>query len=122
MNSLQVFMPATLGLVLDRAVQQIDFRLDAAGATVTSESVMTPKADPRWFSADGPFLVVMRKRGSAFPPSPPRGGFAAVGRVLVFWGTGGAPRPFFALWVDDGELLEPWREDAPGGRDRPSIE
>jgi hypothetical protein len=70
------------GATLARALQLIDFRLDAAGATLTSQSIIEPKSDPRWFYAKRPFLIVMRKRGTT--------------------------RPFFALWVENAELLEPW--------------
>jgi hypothetical protein len=69
------------GLVLVKALQQIDFRLDASGATLTSESALIPLADPRSFACDRPFLVVLRKRGVS--------------------------QPFFVLWVENGELLEP---------------
>jgi hypothetical protein len=74
---------AELGMTLDRAFQQIEFRLDARGVTLESQSVMTPKADPREFVANRPFLVVLRKRGTA--------------------------RPFFVLWVENAELLEAWK-------------
>lgn len=69
------------GMVLERAIQRIDFRLDTTGAQVSSESVIMPKSDPRSFNADRPFLVLLRKRGST--------------------------QPFFVLWVDNAELLEP---------------
>jgi hypothetical protein len=71
-----------LGMTFPQALQRIDFRLDAAGAVLSSESLMVAKALSRHFHADRPFLVVMRKRG--------------------------ATRPFFTLWVENGELLEAW--------------
>jgi hypothetical protein len=70
------------GLLLTRAIQQIDFRLDAAGARLTSQSRIEMKADPRGFYADRPFVVVLQKRGEK--------------------------QPFFMLSVENGELLEAW--------------
>jgi hypothetical protein len=76
---------ADLGMTLERSFQQIDFRLDASGATVSSQSVDLGKAGPRNFCADRPFLLVMRKRG--------------------------ATQPFFTLWVENSELLEAWTDE-----------
>ncbi len=73
--------PEAKGLTLS-ARQRIDFRLDRGGARLESRYVIQPKSDPRSFDCDGPFAVLMRKRGST--------------------------QPFLVLWVDNDELLEPW--------------
>lgn len=69
------------------AQQDVRFRLDRYGAEVVSESrIMTLgglRTPPRRFVLDGPFLLYMKQRG--------------------------APLPFFAMWVDNAELLQPWR-------------
>jgi hypothetical protein len=75
-----------MGLPLDRAEQMVDFKLDRAGAPPAAEVKTTAKstvavrpARALAYHCDRPFLVCVRKRG--------------------------ARHPFFALWVDNAELL-----------------
>ncbi len=70
------------GQRLDVVQQDIQFRLDRSGAEVRSEwkSYCMPIAT--FYVLNRPFLVCMRKRG--------------------------AKTPFFALWVDNAELLNKW--------------
>jgi hypothetical protein len=72
------------GQRLDVAQQDIFFRLDRGGAELRSESKMYCKPEPTHFVLDGPFLIYMKMRGAAMP--------------------------YFVLWVDNAELLSPWRE------------
>ena len=70
------------------AKQDLRFRLDRYGAELVAESRIFSLGGGRWssprrFVLDGPFLVYMKQRG--------------------------APLPFFAMWVDNAELLQPWR-------------
>lgn len=69
------------------AVQDIRFRLDERGAILKSEGAMAAKcggpSQPREFIFDKPFLVLLERRG--------------------------AERPYFALWVDNAELLVPFK-------------
>ncbi len=69
---------------LSRAEQRIEFRLDATGATLESraELQVAKKGGAPELYFDRPFLVVMSKRG--------------------------ARAPFFVLWVENDDLLEPW--------------
>jgi hypothetical protein len=69
----------TVGLPITESLQTIEFRLDRSGATVQSEALFVIEAEPREFVFDGPFLVYMQNRG--------------------------AEHPFFAMWVDNAELL-----------------
>ena len=64
---------------IDVAAQAITFRLDRSGAELTSEAKVHAAPVPRHFIFDRPFLVVMKKRS--------------------------AGKPFFAMWVDNAELL-----------------
>jgi hypothetical protein len=68
---------------LDVAQQDILFRLDRSGAELKSESktYMTPV--PTYFVLDRPFLIYMKQRG--------------------------AKAPYFAMWVDNAEVLTKWR-------------
>lgn len=68
------------------ARQSIAFRLDRSGAKVESEAEMAVGAakEPRSFVFNRPFLILMKTRGAA--------------------------QPYFALWVDNGELLAPAAE------------
>lgn len=63
----------------DLVKQMIDFRLDKSGAVLTSESMWEALGMGRSFNFTRPFLVVMRKRGSA--------------------------EPYFVMWIDNAELL-----------------
>lgn len=65
------------------AMQTIEFQLDRCGAMVESEAVMRigGGGTPRSFLFNRPFLVCMKKRD--------------------------AEHPFFAMWVDNAELLAP---------------
>lgn len=72
------------GLHVETALQTIRFVLNRGGAELESEAKKLFSPIPRYFVVDGPFLVVIRKRG--------------------------ATDPFFALWIETPELLEPWPE------------
>jgi hypothetical protein len=61
------------------AMQTIRFKLDRSGAELSSESKLYCMPDATHFILDRPFLIVVKKRG--------------------------AERPFFAMWVDNAELL-----------------
>jgi hypothetical protein len=71
------------GMPIVLAMQSIRFRLDEHGAILKSEAVKAvksaePKA-PRKFIFDKPFLILLQRRD--------------------------ASQPYFALWVDNPELL-----------------
>jgi hypothetical protein len=70
------------GLYIQTAIQSIRFSLNRSGAELGSEAKLMVSPIARNFIVDGPFLVVLRKRG---------------GR-----------EPFFALWVENPEVLEAW--------------
>jgi hypothetical protein len=72
--------PSLRGLHVDQARQITEFRLDESGAAVESRSSAIVKGDTREFHFDRPFLIVMKKRG--------------------------AKHPFFAMWVENAELLQ----------------
>lgn len=76
--------PNLKGLPLDVARQDILFRLDRSGAELKSESKIAVRPIPTHFVLDRPFLIFMRKRGAA--------------------------QPYFAMWVDNAELLTPWKQ------------
>jgi len=61
------------------ARQGIKFRLDRYGAMLESEVMIAAAAIPRYFRFNRPFLVYMKKRD--------------------------CEQPFFAMWVDNAELL-----------------
>ena len=63
-------------------MQSIRFTLNRGGAELASEAKVIYMPIPRVFVIDGPFLLVVRKRG--------------------------ADHPFLALWVEDPELLKAW--------------
>ena len=65
-----------------KVLQSIRFRLDRNGAELASEARIEYQSMGDDFVVDGPFLVLMRKRGCS--------------------------RPFFAVWVDNAELLSPF--------------
>ena len=70
------------GQRLDVAQQDILFRLDRSGAELKSEAKMFVLPVPTYFVLDRPFLIYMKKRG--------------------------ARNPYFAMWVDNAELLQPY--------------
>ena len=74
--------PDLKGQRLDIAQQDILFRLDRSGAELKSESKVVCLPVPTHFVLDRPFLICMRKRDSAMP--------------------------YFAMWVDNADLLSPW--------------
>ena len=74
--------PKLKGQRLDVAQQDILFRLDRSGAELQSEEKMYCLPLPTYFVMDRPFLIVLRKRD--------------------------ATEPYFAMWVDNAELLTPW--------------
>ncbi len=77
--------PVKTGLPLAAARQLIHFKLDEAGATLVSESEGMPMAGeppdfvPRQFVFNKPFLILLQRKN--------------------------AKNPYFALWVDNAELL-----------------
>jgi len=68
------------GQSLDVAQQDILFRLDRSGAELKSEAKVFVLPVPTYFVLDRPFLIYMKKRG--------------------------ARDPYFAMWVDNAELLQ----------------
>jgi hypothetical protein len=76
-------------MVIAWALQRIRFRLDQRGAVLLSESWFAESAGapaapkPRQFIFDKPFLILMERTGAA--------------------------QPYFALWVDNAELLAPYQ-------------
>ena len=68
------------GQRLDVAQQDILFRLDRSGAELQSEAKVFCLPIPTYFVLDRPFLIYMKKRG--------------------------ARNPYFAMWVDNAELLQ----------------
>ncbi len=70
------------GMPISAAMQQISFRLDRAGVTLKSSSLVCVAAMPRDFIFDKPFLLYLKKRD--------------------------ASQPFFVMWVDNAELLIPF--------------
>jgi len=70
---------ANVSMPIVEAMQTIEFRLDRSGAVLESEARVAIAATPRDFLFNRPFLIYMKKRD--------------------------AQRPFFAMWVDNAELL-----------------
>ncbi|MDX9972632.1 MAG: hypothetical protein RBU21_06575 [FCB group bacterium] len=68
---------------IDVAQQDILFRLDRSGAELKSESKIEYLPIPTYFVLDRPFLIYMKKRGAA--------------------------KPYFVMWIDNAELLTPWK-------------
>jgi len=64
------------------AQQDISFRLDRGGAELQSEAKMVCAPIPTYFVFDRPFLIYMKKRN--------------------------AKEPYFAMWVENAELLSGW--------------
>jgi hypothetical protein len=78
------------GMPIVFAVQDVRFRLDETGTVLKSEASMTAKGvgplkpkKPRQFIFDKPFLILLQRKDAA--------------------------RPYFALWVDNPELLVPFK-------------
>lgn len=73
-------------LPLILAMEAIRFRLTRSGAELRSEAAQhyASASMPQDYIVDGPFLIYMKKRG--------------------------ADQPYFAMWVDNAELLHPWTE------------
>jgi hypothetical protein len=68
---------------VERAQQDIRFRLDHQGARLTAEAkIAGVLSDNKELVLSQPFLVVMKLRGAA--------------------------HPYFVMWVDNAELLRPW--------------
>ena len=68
---------------MDIAQQDILFRLNRTGAILKSEAKAAYTGIPTQFYLDRPFLIYVKKRN--------------------------APMPFFAMWVDNAELLRVWQ-------------
>jgi hypothetical protein len=75
------------GMPIVLAVQSVRLRLDERGATLKSEADVAYKCaegpESRHLVFDKPFLILLERKGAA--------------------------RPYFALWVDNPELLVPFR-------------
>ena len=71
-----------VGQRLDVAQQDIMFRLDKNGAEIRAESKEYSKSAARRFVLDKPFLIYMKQRGAVLP--------------------------YFAMWVDNAELMCQW--------------
>ncbi len=69
---------------MDVAQQDILFKLDRSGASLRSEAKMYTLGKGPSFIVDNPFLIYMKKRG--------------------------ADLPYFVMWVDNAELLQPWSQ------------
>ncbi|MBY0232366.1 MAG: hypothetical protein K2W96_24065 [Gemmataceae bacterium] len=79
-----ILNPAADGLFPQRAEQVIDFRLDHLGAKVESTARGdVVKGGPPPYLCNGPFVVLMRKRGET--------------------------RPFLVIRIENDELLERWK-------------
>ena len=76
---------AMKGQVINRAQQDVMFKLDRSGAELRSEAKVAEESVSPPFIFNRPFLVVMKKRG--------------------------AEHPYFVMWVDNAELLVPWQGD-----------
>ena len=74
-------------LPIQEFLQQIRFRLDEKGAMLKSECILRLAGafgppDNRHFRFDRPFLIILRYKNASMP--------------------------YFALWVDNAEVLVPW--------------
>ena len=74
--------PALKGQRMDCVQQDIAFRLDRSGVELWSQTKIYCRPAPIHYHFDRPFLVYLKKRGTE--------------------------RPFFVMWVDNAELLQPW--------------
>jgi hypothetical protein len=69
------------GAFIASAVEELEFRLDRRGAKVVSGAYpVVLDGGPKYLYFNKPFLIYLKKRG--------------------------AERPFFAVWVDNAELLQ----------------
>ena len=73
------------GQAMDVMMQDILFRLDRSGAELKSEAKQYCLPIPSHYLFDRPFLIYMKKRNAQFP--------------------------YFAMWVGNAELLQPWKEE-----------
>jgi hypothetical protein len=71
--------PSLAPHIMDVALQEIRFRLDRGGMELESQAKHHARPIPYYFAANRPFHVYVKKRG--------------------------ADRPFFALWIENPELL-----------------
>ncbi len=71
------------GMPIVLAMQDIQFRLDRNGVELRSESKLLMLPVPTLYIFDRPFLLYMTKRG--------------------------AEKPYFAMWIDNAELLNKWQ-------------
>jgi hypothetical protein len=80
----QVLANGTLAGPITFAGQHIDFRLSRSGAELKSEAAVAVRASAEEFDCvfNRPFLIYMKQRG--------------------------AGQPYFAMWIDNAELLQPW--------------
>jgi hypothetical protein len=70
---------ANVGGPIKDAMQILEFRLARSGAEVESEALIAAASAPLRLVFDRPFLIYMQEQG--------------------------ADQPFFAMWVDNAELL-----------------
>jgi len=75
--------------VITKALQSVQFTLCETGVQVASEARIRADSIPRNLVFDGPFLILLRKRGSDLP--------------------------YLAIWVANAELLEPVTVETPTG-------
>jgi hypothetical protein len=75
----RVSSPKLAAFPMVLAMQDIQFRLDRGGVELASEAKIHVKPVPSFYLANRPFLVYVKKRG--------------------------ADHPFFAIWVENAELL-----------------
>jgi hypothetical protein len=78
--------PLFRGYFIGRAMEDLDFLLDERGARLEAQAVATVAKglhvdEPKRYVMDGPFLIYLQKHGAA--------------------------HPFFVMWVDNAELLQP---------------
>ena len=71
--------------LMENAVAQVSRYLDRSGAELKSESKMYCSPIPTYFVLDHPYLIFLRQRG--------------------------AQAPYFAMWVDNSELLSNWQKE-----------
>jgi hypothetical protein len=84
------------GLFMAAAFQEIEFKLDRHGAEVLSTAyAMACDGGPKELHFNRPFLLYLKKRDAA--------------------------RPFFVMWVDNAELLRPWKGNS-AAADAPKSE
>jgi protein tyrosine phosphatase (PTP) superfamily phosphohydrolase (DUF442 family) len=84
---------------LVEALQDIDFRMDRHGIKLASEANIgvdsAMRRDPIEYVVDRPFLVYLKERD--------------------------ADRPYFAMWVDNAELLRPWNKETKPKKAKPQT-